>query len=335
MRSTILILSFTLLCVMSASGQADVLNQFYINLPKQNPAFAGVDDFTQVNLQFSQPWNSLSSDAANYSLSIFSPLGHSKALDDIKRGSRISAPVKLNQMEQLPSLRRRHGVGLSIDNNQLGPSKEIDIAAYYAYHLPVSKSINVSLGVSSALYNQRISLSNLTVRNPTDDLFYQNLIQSSGNSTRLLTNLGLAVYSRKLYLSVGAFSVIDELLQNDALINNFSRETSYRTLLGWKLDLSPKFSTHVTGVLSYSDLYDFGYKSALRLVINNTSYIGGAYHQDYKYSFILGFNANRTIYINYAYDRYLNFLRDFVNGTHNLTLSIQLFNTFNKSPLSW
>ena len=335
MKCFVNILFFVLVGYSGLYGQRDVLNQFYINLPSQNPAFAGADDFMQVNLQFTQPWNNVASDAQNYTLSVFSPIGHSKAVDDIRRGSKISAPQQLVTMSQSSSIRRRHGVGLAIGQARLGPSKELDVAAYYAYHLPISKTFNISLGVSSGIFNQKIDVQDLTVRNETDDLFYQSLIQSSGSSTRFLTDFGLAVYSKKLYLALGAQSVIDELIQDEPLFDNFSRENTFNGLIGWEVPLSSRVSTHVTGSLSYSNLYDFRYKTALRVIFNETAYLGGAYHQDYKYSIIVGFNASKSVYINYAYDRYVNFLSDFANGSHNLTLSLQLFNSFNKSPLSW
>ncbi|MEM7106947.1 MAG: PorP/SprF family type IX secretion system membrane protein [Bacteroidota bacterium] len=331
-RLTILLAVFVSTNVL---GQTSDLSQFFLILPKAHPALAGVDDFFQINMSYSQPLNNVTSTSGSYALSMFKALGNNDALGGVQRGSRVSNPKLIQQYGRLPSIRRRHGVGFLAENTQLGPQEELDIRAYYSYHIPISKRTSLSLGTSAGIYQNQVDFSSFQVRNPSDDIFYQNLIQSEGNQIHALLDLGVSIYSQKFYLSISGRSLIDEALGGNEFLSNFSREQSINGLIGYKIRLSSNIRLHMNGAIEYSELYNEDYFGAIRVLIHEIIYLGGAYDHDSKWSVLAGFNVSKKMYLSYAYDRHTDFLNEFSDGSHHLTLSLALSNFYFNQPYAW
>lgn len=315
--------------------QRNGLTQFFLIMQKDHPALVGADDFLQINVSYSQPWNDFTEDADNYSVSAFTPLGHSKAMDEVRRGPRISNEESIEAYSKLSSLRRRHGIGILAEGNNLGPQKELDLKAYYAYHIPVSDKFNLSLGTGLGVYQQEINLNDLTVRDPVNDEFYQQIISSGGKQTRFIADFGIALYAENIYFSITGKSLVEEELSGESLLTNFTREKGGSFLVGYKRALNDKLSVHLNGSVLYSELYDMIYMGAVRFKYDDFIYAGGSFHHDYKWSLLLGLNAAKNIYIHYAYDNHTGYINEFSRGTHQVTVGLSLINNFFKKPLSW
>lgn len=325
-----------LLSALSLHGQSSSgLSNYFMVLPKEHPALAGADDFVQFNFSYSKPWDGLVEDVNSFSAGFFAPLGNKTAIDQIRRNARVSDESLIEKYSEDPSNRRRHGLGVLAELNNLGPQSEFEFKAYYAYHIPLNRKVNLSLGMSAAIYQQSIDFSNLTVRESGDE-FYNQLVNSSGNQMRALGNFGMSVYTDQYYISLTGKSLIDQQMNGVGdIFSNFTREKSNEILMGYKFDLSRNMRMHLNSSVVYSKIYDLSYMGAARIVFLDFIYIGGAYFHDQKMSMLLGLNADKKFYLHYSYDYYLNSIKYFAQGTHQITANILIFNKYFKQPLSW
>tara|TARA_B100000953_G_scaffold201705_1_gene166162 strand:+ start:134 stop:535 length:402 start_codon:yes stop_codon:yes gene_type:complete len=84
-----------------------------------NPAFAGMDDGTTFIGMYRAQWN------------------------------KIEGAPETSFFTFENSLSKGHGIGLSLVNDKLGPSNEINLYAHFAYSLKLNKSLNLRFGVNA------------------------------------------------------------------------------------------------------------------------------------------------------------------------------------------
>lgn len=325
---------FVFLSAYVSVAQENDYTQYYVNLPSVNSGFTGLDDYFNLNTGVREGWNNFGVENNNLYVSAFGALNSSKRSGRRSNSLRLSSPEIFDQMQSDKKYRRRHGLGGMITSRTVGPYKSFGAIVNYAYHLPISDKLNISMGSRLGYTNQRIDYSGLTVRDEVNDLFYQNLIQSGqGSQNTFLVDFGAVLYSNRFYFGVSSSNLIIEKLNGDQLFN-LNEGTQYRFQSGVVFSLNPDFelSPGVTG--TYQDSYDLLWAANLRMRYKNLISLGAAYNSDAKVSILVGL-ATTNFSINYAYDIYTSDLSDFDVHTHELVLGIALFNKYKLKPRFW
>jgi type IX secretion system PorP/SprF family membrane protein len=316
------------------SGQEEDYTQYFINLPAVNAGFTGLDDYFNLNSGVREGWNSFGVENNNLYLSVFGALNSSKRSGRKNNSLRLSSPEIFEEVQQDKKFRRRHGLGGVMTNRTVGPYKSLGAAINYAYHLPISGKLNVSLGSRLEYTNQRIDFTGLTVRDEVNDLFYQSLIQSGqGSQNTFLVDFGAVLYSNRFYLGLSSSNLIIEKLNEDQLFS-LTEGTRYRLQSGAVFSLNPELELSPGVTATYQESYDLLWTANLRVRYKNLISLGAAYNSDAKVSLLVGL-AVTNFSINYAYDIYTSDLSDFDVHTHELVLSVSLFNRYKLKPRFW
>ncbi|MEM9859807.1 MAG: type IX secretion system membrane protein PorP/SprF, partial [Bacteroidota bacterium] len=143
----ILFIACTLIPFLSRSQANQGLAQYYNNLHVLNPAFIGLSDYSEFRAGFRQPWNEISNVRSTNFASFSTVLGKKSPLDYRNQPLRISDPEAFNTLDT-KVFSRKHGVGLYISQNEIGPFKENSVRGVYAYHIPLTKKSHLSFGTS-------------------------------------------------------------------------------------------------------------------------------------------------------------------------------------------
>jgi type IX secretion system PorP/SprF family membrane protein len=209
MKPLALILS---LCCASVLAQVPEADQYYVNLPGQNPAFTGIDNFLDLQLRYRKTWSQFGSNPSIVGAALYGKIG--KAGADVYRNNsfRVSDPTIYDT--QSKSLKRKHGYGLSINSFKINGYDRKTVSLKYAFHIPVSSKFILSLGTSAQLLSERFNVEQLNVRDPINDVFYQTVMENgNGTISSYSLALGGALYSQTFFLGFGASSLLN---------NNFS-----------------------------------------------------------------------------------------------------------------
>ncbi|MEQ1587789.1 MAG: PorP/SprF family type IX secretion system membrane protein, partial [Cyclobacteriaceae bacterium] len=312
---------FVLLSICKSAAQENDYTQYYANLPTVNSGFTGLDDYFNLNTGVREGWNNFGVVNNNLYLSAFGALNSSKRSGRKNNSLRLSSPKIFEEMQSDKKFRRRHGVGGMVTSRTVGPYKSFGASANYAYHLPISGKLNISLGSRLGYTNQRIDFTGLTVRDEINDLFYQSLIQSGqGSQNTFLVDFGAVLYSNRFYLGLSSSNLIIEKLNGDQLFN-LNEGTQYRLQSGTVFSLNPELDLSPGFTATYQESYDLLWAANLRLRYKNLVSLGAAYNSDAKISMLVGL-ATTNLSINYAYDIYTSDLSDFDVHTHELVLGI-------------
>ena len=335
--NTILI-SFCLWLISSIHpvfAQEVAYTQYYLNPAGVNPGFTGMEDYLDLKLAFRQGWNDFGVRNDNLFVSAYGPLGTSRRLS-IKRNSlRISSIPAAEQEKSARRLRRRHGVGAMMTGRNVGPYSSSNVSVNYAYHLPISKELTVSLGTKIGYGTQRIDFNGYTVRDELNDLIYQQLKGSSpGSQNSFALDFGSVIYSSRFYVGFSSSNLIMKYAGGNNLLSVSNRRQyvllgAYNFKLNENLVLSPGLR------LSETYGYDLNWAVNSRIRYKQFIYIGAAYDNVSKISLLFGLAANKNFSINYSYDHYISNMGSLNVSVHELIVGIALFNKYESQTRLW
>jgi len=324
-----------LLCNRIAHAQEVDYTQYYLNLAGVNPGFTGMEDYVDLKMGYRQGGNEFGVKNNNVFVSIYGALGASSQLALKRNALRISNLEAFEQLQSNRRLRRRQGIGGMVTSRTVGPYTSVSLNANYAYHLPISNRLNVSLGTRVAYGSQRIDFNGYTVRDQVNDLFYQQLMQSNpGNQNSLSIDFGTVIYSDRSYLALSSTNLGIKSLSGDHPLSisnkrQFSLQTGTITQLGGPLSLNSGIK------LTQAQGYDLIWAVNSRLRYKELIYLGAGYNSGSKISLLFGFSVNSKFTVNYSYDHYLSGLGSLNVNVHELVLGVGLFNTYESKSRLW
>ena len=323
------------LSVRSAHGQEIDFTQYYLNLGGVNAGFTGMEDYVDLKLAYRQGGNDFGVKNSNVFVSAYGALG-AASQQSLKRNSlRISNMDAFEKLQTNRSFRRRQGIGGMLTSRTVGPYTSVSINGNYAYHLPISPKLNVSLGTRVAYGSQRVDFNGYTVRDPVNDVFYQQLIQSNpGNQSFVTLDFGAVLYSNHFYLGLSSSNLGIKSLSGEPQLSvknkrQFSLQTGAVLPVGTSLSLN-------TGVkLTQAEGYDLMWPVNSRLRYKELVYLGAGYNGGSKMSLLFGLAVNSKLAVNYAYDHYFTGLSSLNVNVHEVVVGISMFNTYESKSRLW
>jgi len=306
-------------------------------------ALLGMKGYGQQNIQFTQYiFNSMSVNPAyaGYKGEWFGQLGLRSQWTGFEGAPRTGS-ISIDGV--LDPVNERHGVGLQVTADALGPQSATAIYGNYALRLPVDRlgEHRLSLGIAAGVTQYKLDQSKLEYNDDND------LAIGGGNMWKPDIRLGVYYSNPKWYLGVAAhdlFAGTDS--GNDFQFNGETLESLRRNIHGY-LTAGALFELDRGLLLRPSILIKDDFKGPTSLdatamfIFNEKFWIGGGYRTrarffDRDYS---DYSANRLSRLNslsgiaqfyitpkfrigYSYDHMLNRLGNVQNGTHEVTLGI-------------
>ncbi|RZJ47902.1 MAG: type IX secretion system membrane protein PorP/SprF [Flavobacterium sp.] len=143
------------------------------------------------------------------------------------------APTTANFSIDTPVTENGQGAGISIINDQIGPSTETILAASYSYPIRISENVTMSLGISGALDFMTVDFNKLDVYDPDDPFL-------SGVLTKTSPNIGAGVYfhSDQWYLGVSIPQILETKFYDDVKVSVASQKMHFYAMAGYVFDIN-------------------------------------------------------------------------------------------------
>lgn len=229
------------------------------------------------------------------------------------------APTTANFSIETPITESGQGLGLSLINDQIGPSAETILTLAYSYPIQISYAIKMSLGISGSLDFMKVDFNELEVYDPDDPLL-------TGVLAKVSPNVGAGVYfhSDKWYLGVSAPQILETKFYDDVKVSVASQHMHFYAMGGYVFDINPnmkfKPAAMVKAVRGAPLAVDV---SANFLFIDNLT-LGVAYRWDAAFSGMAGFQINPGLNIGYAYDYDTSGIGNYNAGSHEVFIRFDL-----------
>lgn len=289
---------YTILLFLAGStvfAQQDPLfSQYMFNKLAVNPGYAGSRENLTVDLIYRYQWVNVDGAPKTISASIHSPLNN-------------------------PHL----ALGAHVINDRIGPMSSTSAMATFAYKIIFPKG-KLSFGVQAGMKSNGIDWNKINAQD-TDDPF---LINKAKNTVVPDANFGIYYYSQKFFAGFSSH----QLLQNQTLVikdsegntqaskllRHFYVTTGAAIPLGDNIIFRPSLlAKYVKNAPPQLDL------NASFLFVNKL-WLGVSYRTENAISIMTEINIAENFRIGYSYDIWLNELKAYNKGSHEIRLSYDL-----------
>ena len=190
------------------------------------------------------------------------------------------------------------GMGLSIVNDQIGPTSETNFDVDFSYTLTLAEESRLSFGLKASANLLDIRFSELN-QFTTDQTLQQDI------DNRLSPNVGAGIYyhTEKFYAGLSVPRILETSHFEESSLSTAKEQMNFYFITGYVWDLNPmlKFKpTLLTKVVQGAPLQ---VDLSANFMLNERFILGGAYRWDAAFSGMVGFNINGNFLIGLAYDR--------------------------------
>jgi type IX secretion system PorP/SprF family membrane protein len=276
-----------------------MLNQYLIN-----PAVGGTEDFTDIKLGYRTQW--VGSGLPNTPRSFFAT-GHT-ALGKKASGYDDVKPVP------------HHGIGGTLNQESNNIFTRLTVQASYAYHIPLSAKLSLSIGASIGIKQTTVDFDRLTTTEQEGLAGKQSQISPDGS-------VGMWLYHRNYYVGISTLQLFNNKVNigetptasaTGQLNRHYYGTAGYRFRLNEDFTLIP--SVLVKGVYPAPAALDLN----LKLRYKDVVYLGASYRNQDAFIALIGVVIKKQYEVAYAYDFGLSSLNSYHQGSHEFLIGVRL-----------
>lgn len=211
------------------------------------------------------------------------------------------------------------GVGLSLQNDELGFNKDFQLNVSLAYKQPLGNG-NLGIGVKWGVANTSISTEGSEWITPVDPVENDIAIPVNGSEDMSLLDFGFGIFykTQDLYLGISSTHINQAELNLDQSSTYLTRH--YYITAGYNLPLNNPLFEFNPGLIVQSD----GKNSQLGvhgLVTYNKKIWGGvSLRTDYAITGIFGVELFKWVKVSYSYDFVVSDLMGYNDGSHEIMM---------------
>jgi len=281
---------------LSFAQQDAQYTQYMYNTINVNPAYAGSRGALSIFALHRTQWVGLDGAPITNTLSVNTPFNNSKL-----------------------------GLGVSIVNDEIGPSTSNSISTDISYTIPVSETFKLSFGIKGTANLFSVDINKL---NPSDqgDPQFQNI----DNDFSPNIGAGLYLHSDKAYLGFSVPNFIETDTYNDNDVAIYKEKINYYLIGGYVFDLSPSLKFKPTFMTKLVEGSPLQVDLSGNFLFNEKFTLGLAYRWSASVSAMAGFQISDGFYVGYAYDFETTELDNYNSGSHEIFLRYEIFKKNNK-----
>lgn len=255
---------------VAAVAQQDAqYTQYMYNTVSINPAYAGTRGQTSIAALHRSQWVGLDGAPVTQTFNIHSPIGY-----------------------------RGLGMGVSIVNDQIGPTSETNFDMDFSYTIQMAKEARLSFGVKGSINLLDIRFSELNQF--TSD---QTLQQDIDN--RLSPNVGAGVYyhTKTFYAGLSVPRFLETSHFEESSLSTAKEQMNFYLMTGYVWDVNRFLKFKPTILSKITQGAPLQVDVSANFMFNDKFILGAAYRWDAAVSGMVGFNISNNFLIGIAYDR--------------------------------
>ncbi len=305
---------------LSSAQQLPLYSQYLYNKFLINPAHAGSDGFTSINVTAREQWVGYTGAPRTYSVSW--------QMRVLKRSYRLKQTI-FNRTVYRPKTDGKVGFGGYIFNDRNGLIQKTGFQLCYSYHMWLHDYTQMSMGIGFTGYHFVINASAVNFYDPNEPWLNNDLRKGvfipDADFGLYLLNPRYEVGFSALQLFGAAAKIGDKAYDNYYMDRHFYLFGSYSFEAGTKAELQPslllKMSEQIRPQAEVG--FTYGWDQALWGGIAYRTGTGGAIITNFRFRFVPSRVMLTTMYFGYAFDYTLNKIQNATYGTHEITLALK------------
>ena len=217
---------------------------------------------------------------------------------------------------------RKHNMGMggSVFADITGPTSRVGFYLSYAYHLKLSKSLKLGMGLSFGLLQYRIDGTKVTLRENGDPVFPEQMMTVYAADATFGVNLKHKNFNFGISLPQLIGNNLKFLENQEETKSSLARH--YMAMGGYTFrvgDFGIMPNLLVKYVFPAPPQFDAGVKFDWR----DQFWLGASYRHDDAVSFMGGLAYKDFLVLAYSYDMSTSNLRNYSNGSHELMVGVR------------
>ncbi len=286
---------FFFICVQLKGQQTVQFTQYIFNGFAINPALAGIKPCLDVKLGYRLQW---------------------VGFEGAPKTTFASVTGEL-KFKKVRSIRTKHGGGVYLESDIIGPVKKTTMYLAYAYHFPLSRGITASAGVFAGLQELRLDASNILVFDPDDPL-----IRGSG-SRFIIPDISPGFFiSHKDWFT--GFSIRQAFPKKWGLIGSDKTKNTLHYLLvgGKRFETGNAINVVPSAMVKWTGYTNPSLDLNLLFELNHYFEIGASWRSGDALAGIVKFNFLEYLSLGYSFDLTTSKVRLGSSNTHEIILGI-------------
>lgn len=306
MRRLIFIVIFLgFIFVEGLSQQTPVYSQYMLNGFLMNPAVAGSEGYSALNLTVREQWVGLEGGPSTYALSF-----QGRIMED----SKIARRRKVRRRSRSASRGGHVGLGGYLFNHRNGAVDRTGLKLTYAYHISFDKT-QLSMGLSLVGYQYKLDDRKIQLEVPGDALW------QGAHKAVFIPDADVGVYlsAREYWVGLSVDQLLESVIKfGDEGYDQFVMERNYHLMGGYDFIINQDL------IISPSAHVKFAENGKVQADISGRCYFlenfwgGLTYRTGQSLVFGAGVSVDRLVF-GYAYDMGLSNLQKHSFGTHEFT----------------
>ena len=285
---SVLFLGFSL---TSRGQQIPQYSQYMLNDYVLNPATTGQHDYWEVKSNNRLHWVGITDAPRTFILS-------------------AHGPFKKQNM----------GMGGSVFADITGPTSRVGFYLSYAYHLKLSKSLKLGMGLSFGLLQYRIDGTKVTLYENGDPVFpNQMMTVYTADAT-----FGLNLKHKNFNIGISLPQLVGNKLK--FLENQETPESKlarhYMLMSGYTFHVGD-FGIMPNVLLKYVNPAPLQFDAGVKIDWKDQIWLGASYRHDDAVSFMGGFAYKDFLVVAYSYDMATSNLKNYSSGTHEMMVGVR------------
>lgn len=313
---------------LAQAQQRPQYTQYVFNNYLLNPALSGIENYTDVKLGYRSQWTGLDGAPVTSYFSVNAPIGNRFLQGDataFPAGGGLN-PSSRSYTQNYMAAEPHHGVGLMVVSDKTGPITQTNIDATYAYHLGLTETLNLAVGVSAGVSHNIIDKSKLTYVDQNDPT----INSIAGSQWKPDLGVGVWAYSSNYFFGASVQQILPQNLYVTTSTTAVQNKTvpHYFVTGGVKLFVSDDITLMPSALLKFIAPVPVTFDVNMKMSFRDKFWIGGSYRRNDSYAALVGFNLNSLINVGYSYDFTTSALNTVSHGSHEIVLGILLNNRY-------
>jgi type IX secretion system PorP/SprF family membrane protein len=310
-RRTVFILSLFLGCNYAFSQQLPLYSQYLYNKFLINPAVAGSDGYTSVNLTAREQWVGYSGAPRTFSFSMQTRL--------LKKGSSVKQNL-FKRSTFRPKTDGKVGLGGYVFSDKNGLVQRTGFQLSYAYHMWVQNNTQFSMGLALTGYHFKINEKEINFEDPNEPWLNNDLRRGVFVPD---ATFGMYLLNAKYSLGFSADQLFEAAAKiGDYAYKNFTMSRQYNLFGSYDFSSGNKAFIQPAFLMKMSDQYKPQMDIGITYKYDQDFWAGLAYRTSGAIIANIGFRY-QNMFFGYAFDFTLQEIQTITYGTHEITLALK------------
>jgi type IX secretion system PorP/SprF family membrane protein len=321
---TAMLMLTTLTFISTNAQQIPVYSQYMMNGFLINPAVAGHEGYTSINLTAREQWLGLKDAPSTYAIS---------AQSRLLKNSFMSRQASIKKRRRVMSRSGRVGYGFYAFTDNAGAFNRTGVQGTYSYHLPLNQA-QLSFGISVTGFQFSINSAKIKLLDTQDELLYN----TEKSAFVPDANFGVYFTSNRLYAGFSAMQIMQSPLKIGADKNGpgYKMIRHYYLTAGYRFEVAPDVLLEPSFLFKTTDHFVAQVDANIKAYLGESYWAGISYRTGGSYGateesmngrgsaavIMAGFKVDKY-YFGYAFDYTFNAIGARTWGSHEIMAAVK------------